>query len=95
MIKKQNKWFAVMLVLTVAILILATGCGSGDDSAPAVDGGASEEPESGRPAVEGERHETETVSMIVIDGWDAMDITGGLQRHEQCCRGLGSRLRND
>ena len=94
MIKRQNKWFAVMLVLIVVVALLAAGCSSGDDSAPAVDGGsgnnsapeadngASDEPESTRPEVEGERHETETVSMIVADGWDVMDISGGLQAYK-------------
>ncbi len=79
----RNSWMAVLLIIMLAVAMMATGCGGSDDStAPAGENGEAEAPEESRPEIAGERHETETVSMIVADGWDVMDITGGLQAYK-------------
>lgn len=76
----KNSWLTVLLVLMLAVVMMVAGCGGSDDSAaPAGENGGTEAPEESRPEIAGERHETETVSMIVADGWEVMDITGGLQ----------------
>lgn len=78
----KNSLMAVLLVLMLAVAMLAVGCGSDDSAAPAGESGGTEAPEESRPEIEGERHETETVSMIVAEGWDVMDISGGLQAYK-------------
>lgn len=78
----NNRWMAVLLVLVLAVAMMASGCGSDDSAAPAGESGEVEAPEEIRPEIEGERHETETVSMIVAEGWDVMDISGGLQAYK-------------
>lgn len=80
MYKKRNlKWFTLLTAIILAALMLA-GCGSGNDSPAADDaGGEAEQPV---PTIDGELHETDTVSMIIADGWDVMDISGGLQAYQ-------------
>lgn len=78
----KNRWLAVLLVMMMAVAALVAGCGSDDSSAPAGESGGVEAPEESRPEIAGERHETETVSMIVAEGWDVMDISGGLQAYK-------------
>jgi ABC-type glycerol-3-phosphate transport system substrate-binding protein len=79
----KRSLMAVLLVLVLAVAMLAAGCGGSDDSAaPAGDNGETDAPEESLPEIDGERHETETVSMIVADGWEVMDISGGLQAYK-------------
>lgn len=78
---KQNlKWVVFAIVVTFMAVLLLTGCGS--DSGSPADGGAGEEAAQDIPTIDGERYETDTVSMIIADGWDVMDISGGLQAYQ-------------
>ncbi len=81
---KEKKWIGFLTIIALAALFFVAGCG-GDDGAAEEPAGAespSEAPASSIPPVEGERYETDTVSMIVADGWDVMDIDGGLQAYK-------------
>ena len=90
---KQLNWNYVMLVfILVAMLMVACCGGSGEEAPAATDTGgetgeetgeeAADEPAAEAPAIEGTLHETERVSMIVADGWEVMDIQGGLQAYK-------------
>ncbi len=80
---KMTKWklngIAIVVVVTLMALLMLAGCGSDSDSGAA--GEPAEEAQPAVPTVKGERYETETVSMVVADGWDVMDISGGLQAY--------------
>ena len=69
----------------LALLLITAGCGSTDEAAPAGENG---EQAAAQPEIAGERHETDTVSMIVADGWDVMDIDGGLQAYQGMSRAV-------
>ncbi len=86
---KQLNWNYMMLVFVLVAMLMVAGCGGSGDEAPAATdtGGetgeeAGEEPAADAPAIEGTLHETERVSMIVADGWEVMDIQGGLQAYK-------------
>ncbi|MEN1761165.1 MULTISPECIES: hypothetical protein [Anoxynatronum] len=81
-----------MLILMLGLVLMLTACGgSGGNEAQApeppaqaesvadVDGPGSE---LFGPPIEGERYETEKVSMVIPDGWNVMDISGGLQAYQ-------------
>lgn len=78
---KRSSWFTVIIVVMIVIMFLVTGCGS-KEVAPAGDPAAGESPGAAVPTISGDRFETETVSMIIADGWDVMDINGGLQAYK-------------
>ncbi|MBW6462958.1 MAG: hypothetical protein ACNA7Z_09535 [Dethiobacteria bacterium] len=96
---KQNlKWYALALVVTFMTVMLIAGCGSESDSPTAGDAGEEATPDI--PTIEGERYETDTVSMIIADGWDVMDISGGLQAYQGISKAVevwvrGSGLADD
>ncbi len=80
---KNGSWKVFVALLGVIALLFVAGCGGSDDgAAPEEAGEAPEAPAPAAPAIDGERHETETVSMIIADGWDVMDISGGLQAYK-------------
>lgn len=82
---KQLNWNYVMLVFILVAMLMVAGCGGSGDEAPAATdsgGSSAEEPTSTIPPVQGELHDTERVSMIIADGWDVMDIQGGLQAYK-------------
>jgi hypothetical protein len=82
---KQLNWNYVMLVFVLVAMLMMAGCGGSSDEAPAATdtgGETGEEPAAEVPAIEGTLHETERVSMIIADGWDVMDIQGGLQAYK-------------
>jgi hypothetical protein len=78
---KKNSWLAVILVVMTVLVLFTAGCGS-KEAAPSGDPDAGDSPEAAVPTISGDRFETETVSMIVADGWDVMDINGGLQAYK-------------
>ncbi|MDZ4133799.1 MAG: hypothetical protein U1E11_11770 [Dethiobacteria bacterium] len=82
---KQLNWIYIMLVFVLVAMLMVAGCGGSGDEAPAATdtgGETGEEPAAEAPAIEGTLHETERVSMIIADGWDVMDIQGGLQAYK-------------
>jgi hypothetical protein len=82
---KQLNWNYVMLVFVLVTMLMVAGCGGSGDEAPAATdtgGETGEAPAAEVPTIEGTLHETERVSMIVADGWDVMDIQGGLQAYK-------------
>jgi hypothetical protein len=90
---KQLNWNYIMLVFILVAVLMVAGCGGSGEEAPAATdtGGetgeeaseeAGEEPAAEVPAIEGTLHETERVSMIIADGWEVMDIQGGLQAYK-------------
>jgi hypothetical protein len=88
MFNKKENWKALLVIIGLATMLLMAGCGGSDDAAaPAPAEDAADDPAEAPPAadvpeVDGERHETETVSMVIADGWDVMDIPGGLQAYK-------------
>ena len=97
---KKISWFTVIVVVMIAAMLLVAGCGS-KDATPAGDSGSGDSPGAAAvPTISGERFETETVSMIVADGWDVMDINGGLQAYKGISKAVevwvrGSGLADD
>ncbi len=87
MFNKKENWKVLLVVIGIATMLLITGCGGSDDAAaPEAAADATDEgtdaPAADVPEVDGERHETDTVSMVIADGWDVMDISGGLQAYK-------------
>ncbi len=96
---KKISWFTVIVVVMIAAMMFVAGCGS-KDAAPAGDSDSGDSPGATVPTISGERFETETVSMIVADGWDVMDINGGLQAYKGISKAVevwvrGSGLADD
>jgi hypothetical protein len=87
-LKKQNRWSLLILVLAMIALMLLPGCGSDDSAAPSESGGDAPEPAADQPAISGDRHETDNVSMIIADGWEVMDIDGGIQAYKGMSRAV-------
>lgn len=88
MFNNKKGWIVFLVIIGMATMFLVAGCGGSDDAAapePSGDAAADEAPDApaaDAPQVEGERHETDAVSMIIADGWDVMDISGGLQAYK-------------
>ena len=88
MFNSKESWKVLLVIVGLAAMLLVAGCGGSDDAAaPEPAGDAADEPAAEAPAadvpeVDGERHETDTVSMVIADGWDVMDIPGGLQAYK-------------
>ncbi len=109
MFNKKINWMVLLVVVGLAVMLLVAGCGGSDDTAaPAAAPESAEDapdeaadaPPADLPPIEGERHETDTVSMVIADGWDVMDIPGGLQAYKGNAKALevkvqGSGLSDD
>ncbi len=85
--KKKASWKVLLIIIGLAAILLVTGCGGTDDAAePETADDPSDEaveaPVADAPEIDGERYETDTVSMVIADGWDVMDIQGGLQAYK-------------
>lgn len=97
---KKISWFTVMVVALVVAMLFVAGCGS-KDAAPTGDpDAAGDSPGAAAPTISGERYETDTVSMIIAEGWDVMDINGGLQAYKGISKAVevwvrGSSLADD
>ncbi len=83
----KESWKALLVIIGIAAMLLVAGCGGSDDAAspeaaPEAADEAGDAPAADAPEVDGERHETDTVSMVIADGWDVMDIDGGLQAYK-------------
>jgi len=96
---KKISWFTVIVVAMFVTMLLVSGCGS-KEAAPTGDPDAGDSPGTPVPTISGDRFETETVSMIVADGWDVMDINGGLQAYKGISKAVevwvrGSGLADD
>ncbi len=87
-LKKTSRWSFLILVFTLVALMLIAGCGSDDSAAPSESSGDAPEPAADQPSISGERHETDNVSMIIADGWEVMDIDGGLQAYKGMSRAV-------
>ncbi len=97
MFNKNESWKVLLVIIGLAAMVLVAGCGGSDDAsapeaAPEAAGDAADEaadaPAADAPQVDGERHETDTVSMVIADGWDVMDITGGLQAYKGSAKAI-------
>ena len=88
MFDNKEGWKVFLMVVGLAAMLLIAGCGGSDDAAApeeatvAADEAVADEPVADAPEVDGDRHETDTVSMVIADGWDVMDIPGGLQAYK-------------
>ncbi len=87
MFSNRESWKLLLVIVGLAAMLLVAGCGGSDDAAApeaAADtaGEAADAPAADVPQVDGERHETDTVSMVIADGWNVMDISGGLQAYK-------------
>ena len=88
MFNNKKSWVVFLVIIGMATMFLVAGCGGTDDAAAPDAAGdtaadeAADAPAADAPQVEGERHETDAVSMIIADGWDVMDISGGLQAYK-------------
>ncbi len=105
MFSNRESWKLLLVIVGLAAMLLVAGCGGSDDAAApeaAADasGEAADAPAADVPQVDGERHETDTVSMVIADGWDVMDIAGGLQAYKGNAKAIevkvqGSGLSDD
>jgi hypothetical protein len=70
---------AICIVTMVAIVGAFTACGGGDAKSGTVPKEEGAEVAETAAEVKGTAAETDKFSMIVADGWEKMDITGGFQ----------------
>jgi len=81
-----------LLILMLVLALMLTACGgSGSNEAQSSEPPTQAEPvadvdgpgsELFGPPIEGDRYETEKVSMVIPEGWNVMDISGGLQAYQ-------------
>lgn len=113
MFNKIESLKVLLVIIGLAAMLLVSGCGGSDDAAALeatddvaaeAEGDAADEaadaPAADVPEVDGERYETDTVSMVIADGWDVMDIPGGFQAYKGNAKAIevkvqGSGLSDD
>lgn len=84
------KKFLVLFVIFMMLATLVIGCANDEDSGAGetkdpdevseTENGATEEPAA--EAIAGEKYETDNFSIVVPDGWEVMDVEGGVQLYK-------------
>jgi hypothetical protein len=79
--KRITKLFliAVCILTMIAVIGAFTACGGGDAKSGTVPKEDGAKPEETAAEVKGTVAETDKFSMIVVDKWEKMDISGGFQ----------------